>query len=302
MRCLILTVAFATFALPGLLRAQQDITSNSEPERRRNRKSSAAADGTIYVQDNALRTARYNTIYASPPSRNGFINPGSGTVEPRFNQSFRRFFYYCTSEYSRLRCDAPFSVLSPVGHATGEVCTYPYMHCRAHHFADVQMMPDNTTRHSNSARFFSFDGFVVYGADTLYGIVTITKYEVGIEHQSIADGIRYSSYELTDKHLKAITVYKGMRELHLVRAWPSDKHLSRVVHAGRLTIYDRKFSFLTADNVSRRLRIASPGSEDLLHTRDTHELLALVNRTYAANIGDEERDKGRLFTIINRLN
>ena len=222
MRHLILSVALATLSLPLALSAQQHLASNSGQETNKSKRSSAAANGTIYVQDKELRSAKYNTIYASPPSRNRFIDPGSGTVEARFNQSFRRFFYYCTSEYSRLRCDVPFTISRHTAHSSADVCTYPFMHCKAHNFADLQLVPDNTTRHSNSARFFSFDGYVVYGDDTLYGIVTITKYEVGIERQSVSDGTRSSSYELTDKQLRAITVFKGMRELNLVRVRQQD--------------------------------------------------------------------------------
>lgn len=301
MRRLILSVALATFVLPLALRAQQDIVSNSAREATKSKRNSAAANGTIYVQDKDLRTAKYNTIYASPPSRNRFIDPGSGTVEARFNQSFRRFFYYCTSEYSRLRCDVPFAISPHSSLAATEVCTYPLMHCKAHSFADIQLLPDNTTRHSNSARFFSFDGYVVYGRDTLYGIVTITKYEVGIEHQSVTDGVRSSSYELTDKQLRAITVFKGLRELNLVRVQPQDKHLSRVVHAGKLHIYDRNFSFLTAANVSRHLRIA-PLTGTVIHANNRRELLTLVNKTYGITAGSPEMETETLFTIINRLN
>lgn len=301
MRRLILSVALATMVFPQVLRAQQDLTGNLSQETSKNKRNSAAADGTIYVQDKELRTAKYNTIYAAPPSRNRFIDPGSGTVEARFNQSFRRFFYYCTSEYSRLRCDVPFTISRHPAHFTAEVCTYPFMHCKAHSFADMQLVPDNTTRHSNSARFFSFDGYLVYGQDTLYGIVTITKNEVGIEHQSIADGIRNSSYDLTDKNLRAITVFKGMRELNLVRVLHQDKHLSRVVHAGKLSIYDRKFSFLTATNISRHLRIV-PSGGSIVHTNDKQELLALVNSAYGISAGAAEMETDKLFTIINRLN
>lgn len=308
MRYYTLLFAVATTLLPPVLQAQQTITdytanletNNALVKHNAPKKGSAARNGTIYIQDNELRTAKYNTIYASPPTRNGFVNPGVGTVEARFSHSFHRFFYYCTSEYSRLRCGLPFSGNHHIANSAA-LCTDAYLQCRKHVFTDMQLLPDNTTRHSNSARFFSFDGYVVYQGDTLFGIVTITKHDVGIEHQSITGGTRSTSYELMDKHLSAITVYKGLKELNLVRVHPSDKRLSRVVHSGKLTMYDHKFSFLTARNISSRLQVV-PVAGMPVKTKNTETLITMVNTAYNLDIKKDEWENAKLFTVINRLN
>ncbi|GAA4468733.1 hypothetical protein GCM10023093_26920 [Nemorincola caseinilytica] len=270
---------------------------------------------TMYIQDNGLREARYTSM-VRPPSRNAFIDAGAGTVEARFDNSFRRFFYYCSSEYGRRKCDD--TLFRKIANANcphpaypGSVhgwslacgcawsqCLYTYPFCPAHMVSDMALASDNTTRTSNSSQYFSFDGRIVYGTDTLYGIITITHSDVSVEHAHIKN-TRSTRYALTDTQLHAITVYKSHKELHMVRLCATDKHLSRLVHAGRLTLYDRSYDFLTAGNVRKRITVITPAGMATIN--NTEELAAAINERYALRLAAGELSRKELITLLNRL-
>lgn len=312
--------------LPALSPAQQTdnisdmpfaLAGNStRPESHPMHMSDAAGNGTMYIQDNGLREDRYNSP-TRPPSRNEFIDAGNGTVEARFAPPFDRFFYYCSTEYGRKKSeDAHFREMATTtsarpqhpGHAgeTSMACgcayaqgSYTYPYCMAHLLSDIKLASDNTTRTSNSGQYFSFDGRIVYGADTMYGIVTIINKRVSIEHIHIKNK-RTSSYTLADARLKAITLYKGPKELHLERLSPQDKHLSRLVHAGTLTVYDHSYSFLTADNVGHHLIMTTAGGYGDIKNSD--ELVAAMNREYGLRLHAGQSSHRDLTILLNRLN
>jgi hypothetical protein len=281
---------------------------------RSERRSYTAADGTLYVQDRGLREARYNSVF-SPATRNAYINPGYGTVEARYNTTFRRYFYYCSSPFSRKSCDAPSR------HSGGNVAEsrYPdrllagmctgctdilsgstYRPCSHHAHRDAQILPDNSTRYSNSAQYFSFDGRVVSGRDTIHGIVTIVANGVSVEHGIITNR-RTSSWVLNDTALKSIVVYKGIRKLQLVRLNPNDKHLYRVVHTGLLNVYDRSYSFVTPQNVRKKMLIYSSASGEIIETENTKALVAAINKEYGLLLNAEDETRAAVVTYLNRL-
>ncbi len=280
---------------------------------------------TLFVQDNALRDPKYfnYNVPGRPTSRNAYVNPGSGMVLARYNHSFRRYFYYCALAgnmpdknrmadaaanainanriKNRLRADNRRYPLCNCSHTNykGMLITGIVPLCSVHLVKDLQLLPDNTARHSNSATFFSFDGYVVYENDTTAGVVTIAANEVSLEYRNIKNNRRSISYDLRDSKLHAITLYKGPRELNLVRLNSGDKHLSRVVHSGRLNLYDHSYSFLTTGNISRKLTlITDDGTRQI---KSTNELAEAIAETY--NRSDVQKmNREKLLTTLNRLN
>ncbi len=283
-------------------------------EIRRTPRPHAAADGTIYVQDRGLREARYNSVF-SPATRNAYINPGFGTVESRYNTTFRRYFYYCSSPLSRQLCDVPGRnyvgnvaetmfpdrvLLGMCSACTGIVGLSTYRPCHYHAHRDAQILPDNTTRYSNSAQYFSFDGRVMHGRDTIEGIVTIVANGVSVEHGTITNR-RTSSWALSDTSLKAIVVYKGIRQLRLVRLNATDKHLCRMVHSGLLNVYDRSYSFVTPQNVRRKLIVQATATGETAHIDDDKALAAAINKAYGTSLNASEETRAGLVTYLHRL-
>jgi|GEM_PF-6067344 len=301
---------------PALQPLRADVTS--APDRKANNK-------TLFVQDNALRDPKYfnYNVPGRPTSRNAYVNPGTGMVLARYNHSFRRYFYYCALAGNmpdknrmadaaanainvnrikdRLRTDNKRQPLCNCSHTNykGMLITGIVPLCSVHLVKDLQLLPDNTARHSNSATYFSFDGYVVYENDTIAGVVTIAANEVSLEYRNIKNNRRSISYDLRDSKLQAITLYKGPRELNLVRLNSTDKHLNRVVHCGRLSVYDRSYSFLTTSNISRKLTlIKEDGTRQIKSTSELAEAIAeTYNRTDVQKMNRE-----KLLTTLNRLN
>lgn len=250
------------------------------------------------------------------PSSNSRINPGGGVVTARYNASDRKYYYYCTSDLTksksknlskdRTSCKDNSTILRPDN-------DFSYWWCYPGYFnalallnnqvvqRDLLLAPDNTSKHSNSSKYFSFDGYIVYESDTIAGIVTVTNSSVILERTVKQQGRNYYNVSLTDLLLKAIVVFKGPKELHLVRLMEQDKHLSRVVHNGKLRLYDRSYDFLTASNVGRHLQVIDQISGKKAKISSIKELAAQVNGTYSLTLNPETISRKELITIINRL-
>jgi hypothetical protein len=242
----------------------------------------------------------------------GYINPGSGIVAPLYNKSTRRYYYYCTTEETRRKChavaqpgagDNPLDLLRVGDYSywsTGIPYNYIYSLMNYHRERDLLLVSDNTNKHSNSSQFFSFDGYIVYEKDTVPGVVTITHNAVSLEHPAKNTGRNYYNAMLTDPLLKAIAVYKGRKELHMVRLSPTDKHLSRMVHSGKLMLYDRSYSFLTADNIDNKVIAVNTSTGEKSKVKTGSALTEMVNGIYGTAI-PETTSKQDLITMINRL-
>lgn len=229
--------------------------------------------------------------YASA-SGTAYINPGIGIVAPYYSRQNRRYFYYCTSEETRLKrdtiCFDPRAGL--YGNVFQEGDIYPLSCCGmanawlavsvANYYKqnDILLQSDETSKHANSAQYFSFDGVMLYGTDTIPGIITITHNTVSLEHIATYKGRKYYSSSLSDPQLKGIVLYKGAKTLQLARLAPTDKHLYRVVHHGKLNLYDRSYSFLTASNVGRQIIAEREGSH--IKLKSDKDLIEAVNSCY----------------------
>ena len=122
-----------------------------------------------------IYTTNYNAYGSSSGAR--YMNPGTGTIAPRYNPIHRRYYYYCTSEYTqkkshdvrnnckdstdptlRLRKDGDFTYWQ---HGIPPYTVIQEMMYHSQTYNDLLLVSDNTAKHSNSAQFFSFDGYIV---------------------------------------------------------------------------------------------------------------------------------------------
>jgi hypothetical protein len=259
-----------------------------------------------------IRTTNYNAYGAASGTQ--YMNPGTGTVAPHYNPVQRRYYYYCTSEFTqkksrdihnnckdstdptlRLRKDDDYTYWQ---HGIPPYTVMQEIMRRSHTYKDWLLTSDNTAKHSNSAQFFSFDGYIVYENDTIPGIVTITQNQVSLEKKADGNKRRFYLADLKDPQLSAITVFKGPKELHLVRLTPTDKHLSRQVHNGRLMLYDRSYNFLTTENIDNTLlAVSAKGTQKI---KGKNELAEVINKTYALQIDITKTSKEELIRIMNR--
>lgn len=239
---------------------------------------------------------------------NNYVNPGRGTVTPLYNLNTGRYYYYCTSDETKRKaeyhCFNPYASYGNV-YQEGELAmmcgitqTWLLMGIIMNHalMGHLMLAPDNTTAHSNSSRFLSFDGFMVYGADTVSGVVTITQNNVSVEKQSGNGRRRSYNASLHDTALKAIVVFKGIKTLSLVRLSPADKYLHRVVHHGKLAIYDRSYSFVTADNLAKQVIAEYEGKR--MNIKTTDEMRSIMNVAYGAGTAHPTTTRSDLMRIL----
>lgn len=162
---------------------------------------------------------------------------------------------------------------------------------------------DSFTGSDDVVQLHSFDGYIVYGKDSLSGIVTFNKDEVYLDN-TVNNMRRFHSYLLSTKNLKAVTVFSGSRELALVRLSGKDKKLSRVLHTGKLSIYDDKLLFPAANNVNgRALRVEYSGQIITLRgSREVkNQLVDYINRAYNTKLDAKNFSWEGLMYYIDRL-
>ncbi len=260
---------------------------------------------------------------ATAPSSNAYVSPGSGKVLGRYSKVLGRYYYYCTSEETRKKCIDQRNKRCAKGDVAALAFDYSqrgnvpsflgfgwatYSQCGSFFYPlgykmllrDRQMMPDNTSKHSNSSQFYSFDGYVVHNTDTIAGVVTITHNMVALENFAGQSNIVRYTNNLKNPSLKSITVYKGVKELNMVRLG-ADKHLSRVVHDGKLRIYDKSYEFLTAQNIEKKLLVEDVATGEFVKVNSTAELINLVNKKYGLSITPDKQSREELMLMVNRL-
>ena len=88
-------------------------------------------------------------------------------------------------------------------------------------------------------------GYVVYNSDTIRGIISFTKFDVFIEQPINKEFSYYYQFNTRNLHLKAVTTYNvDNKPLCLVRVSAKGHKLYRLVHEGKLNIFDDRFSYI----------------------------------------------------------
>jgi hypothetical protein len=87
----------------------------------------------------------------------------------------------------------------------------------------------------------SIYGYVVYNSDTVAGKTFMYENELVIQTNDPTDSIY--TFDYTDSSLHCITLFSNGQEMYLVRLKEKDDEFWRIVHAGKLSLYDDNFSF-----------------------------------------------------------
>lgn len=158
-----------------------------------------------------------------------------------------------------------------------------------------------------SMQYSSFDGYIVYNGDTLQGIVTLTEESVILEEPvEKVPAYGYSAL-LSDKNLQSIVFFYDYHTLHLTRPAEDDTKLLRVVHSGKINIYDDNYSFLTYNNIRKgNLKLTYNGQYQRLkspfHNDNLEQLINAVNTTYSTQFNSKDISWNELFANIDELN
>ncbi len=168
---------------------------------------------------------------------------------------------------------------------------------------------NNYSENSNELEGFEMQGFVVYEHDTIPGIVTLEKNKVEIDN--VDSGKHYDySFKMKKAGLTYITVYESdssNNQLNLVRLPGDKKNLWRVVHEGKLNIYDKRRGFLYApDDVDMKsIKVEYNGQSEALYTHSVSDakrkLTEYVNRAYGSNLEPNKFSWKELLIYIDKL-
>jgi hypothetical protein len=151
--------------------------------------------------------------------------------------------------------------------------------------------------------FRTFDGYVVYGHDTLTGMVTMDRKSVFFKPYTYANH-SIGNYQLNDPLLLKIAVFYGSTSLYFERISGYEK-LQRVIHTGKLSIYDGKFDFLAARNINRSAIVVATSTEPaavrLSGNAPKQALVDKVNAVYGLNIRSQDYNWTQLLAFVDNL-
>lgn len=152
------------------------------------------------------------------------------------------------------------------------------------------------------------DGYVVYKGDTLHGMMQLTKTTVYFEQYQRHDEVKPYVIKIKDTALHTIMVYNyDMKPLCITRVKPDDKKMHRVIHTGKLNIYDdwMKYIYKPSDIDPYLLVVEYNGEVDELgsFTKGTtmRDLVAYVNDIYSLKLDARNMTWAQLMRKIDEL-
>lgn len=88
-------------------------------------------------------------------------------------------------------------------------------------------------------RYGKSKGYIVYKGDTLKGAIMMSKTELYFEKYEFGNKTKYYVIKLRNPELKTIVMYNyDNKVLCITRIRPTDKKMHRLLHEGKLNIYD----------------------------------------------------------------
>ncbi len=151
------------------------------------------------------------------------------------------------------------------------------------------------------------DGFVVFYNDTLSGAVTVARRAISMETTDSGKDYDYHFHE-KDPGLQCVTVYnEDNKQLNLVRLRGNTKKLWRVIHTGKLNIYDGRRGFiykpedvdLKTLTISYNAEITSINSSSVQETKQW--LTGYVNQVYNLNLDPKKFTWKELLIYVDKL-
>lgn len=153
------------------------------------------------------------------------------------------------------------------------------------------------------------NGYIVYKHDTVRGEVYLTAHDVTVEKPLDRKHSFVCCFRLNDLKLKTVMMYNAAdkKPLCLTRVKQNDKKMLRLVHEGRLNIYDGRIDYIYApsDIDKNYLVIAYDDVVDDLSsflTENTkRDLIGYVNDIYGLNINPRSITWKELLAQVDML-
>ena len=151
------------------------------------------------------------------------------------------------------------------------------------------------------------NGYVVYAMDTLRGLVTLGHKTISLENRDSGRNYDYK-FRINQKQLTAVWATNDERkQLDLVRLKNDHKQLWRLIHEGKLNIYDTRHDFIyRPDDIDiRSLAIVYNGKTIKLEayspTEAKERLTGLVNTAYEVKLDAGKYSWNELLIYIDKL-
>jgi hypothetical protein len=152
------------------------------------------------------------------------------------------------------------------------------------------------------------DGYLVYNNDTIRGFVMLYRRHVLIEQPLDAEYSYFHDFKLTDRALKSIVMYNAEKKpVRLTRLNENERRMLRVVHEGRLNIYDGRVGFVyrPRDIDKNLLVISYDGIIDDLSSFLTEttksDLILYINDIYGMKLNPRKISWRELLLVVDQL-
>jgi hypothetical protein len=146
-------------------------------------------------------------------------------------------------------------------------------------------------------------GYLVYKGDTLSGMITCTDNQFFYKKDALQDST--TSFKIRDTALSYACLHENGKVLQMIRL--DDKHLYRVYHTGKLSLYDTYFSF---DYLSKKFynlddRVAYNGENRTLNDfwaiSAKRKLVQNINEAYGTSLRPNTYNKKALLAYMQTL-
>ncbi len=152
------------------------------------------------------------------------------------------------------------------------------------------------------------DGYLVYKKDTIRGIVTLSKEAVSLEKKIDPKHNFLCTFKLKDLDLKTVVMYnEDNKALCLTRVTKEDKKMMRLIHEGKLNIYDGRLDYIykPGDIDKNLIKISYDNVvEDLssfLTENTKRDLILFVNDIYGLKLNAKAMSWQELLVKVDML-
>ena len=135
--------------------------------------------------------------------------------------------------------------------------------------------------------------------------MTVTDKAIYLEQP--LDSKRETGYTFgyDDNGLKTVAVFEGNNSLYLGRPGGTGK-ISRIIHCGKLSIYDDHYNFLTPANVHRAKMTAEyngqvKAQKSFLESESKQQLVESINSAYGLQLDAKDFTWSQLLSYLDSL-
>jgi hypothetical protein len=148
----------------------------------------------------------------------------------------------------------------------------------------------------------SFLGYIVYGADTIWGNISVDEDRITVDL-----GLTTRKFKERDKLIHSVFLSDDDKTLFLTRLKEKDRRFYRLLHKGKLSIYDDKyeFSYRPEDIHVSEMMLAYDGKlrplEPFISFHNKRNLITIINKVYASNLDYRTMKWKDVYTYVRGL-